>query len=68
MTPFKILRLRETTLGGNHWLSESERLAWKTESNDIDVTSEDVTRQGEADFIVKLSPMQIRTFIIDINN
>lgn len=68
MTPFKILRLRETTLGANHWLSESERLAWKTESNDIDVTGEDVTAQGETDFIVKLSPMQIRTFIIDINN
>lgn len=68
LSPFKILRLRETTLGGNHWLSQSERLEWKTESNSIEMVDEDLIAQGETDFVVKLSPMQIRTFVIDVNN
>lgn len=68
LSPFTILRLRETTLGGNHWLKDSQRLRWKAESNDIDQGEEETKVQDETDFIVQLSPMQIRTFVIDINN
>lgn len=68
LSPFKILRMRETTLGANHWLKDSQRLKWKLESNDIEQVDEQVQAQGETDFVVQLSPMQIRTFVIDINN
>jgi len=68
LTPFKILRLRETTLGGNHWLKDSQRLKWRSESNEIDQSEEERHVQEETDFVVKLTPMQIRTFVIDINN
>ncbi|XP_034247479.1 lysosomal alpha-mannosidase-like isoform X2 [Thrips palmi] len=68
LTPFKILRLRETTLGANHWLKDSQRLKWRSESNDIDQGEEEMHAQEETDFVVKLTPMQIRTFVIDINN
>ncbi|XP_026271901.1 lysosomal alpha-mannosidase isoform X2 [Frankliniella occidentalis] len=68
LSPFKILRIRETTLGANHWLKDSERLKWKSESNAIDEEEETVHVQEETDFNVQLKPMQIRTFVIDINN
>ncbi|KAJ1527978.1 hypothetical protein ONE63_007908 [Megalurothrips usitatus] len=67
LSPFKILRVRETTLAANHWLKDSQRLKWKVESNEIEEV-EEVKVQDENDFVVQLSPMQIRTFVIDINN
>lgn len=62
---------RETTLGGNQWLSESHRFEWKSESNDIDSTFEDeelpLSSENDKDALsIVLVPMQIRTFIIDI--
>jgi hypothetical protein len=62
---------RETTLGGNQWLSESHRFEWKSESNDIDSTLEDeelpLSSENDKDALsIALVPMQIRTFIIDI--
>lgn len=55
-------------MGANHWLKDSERLRWRSESNDIDQSEEEKHVQEETDFVVKLTPMQIRTFVIDINN
>ncbi|GFG40564.1 hypothetical protein Cfor_04486 [Coptotermes formosanus] len=69
--PFSIVSARETTLGGNQWLSESHRFEWKSESNDIDSTLEDEdmplpSSKDEDALSITLVPMQIRTFIIDI--
>lgn len=69
--PFSIASARETTLGGNQWLSESQRFEWASESNDIDSTFEDEelplsSENNEDELSITLVPMQIRTFIIDI--
>jgi len=69
--PFSIVSARETTLGGNQWLSESHRFEWESESNDIDFTFEDedlpLSSENDEDALsITLVPMQIRTFIIDI--
>jgi hypothetical protein len=70
--PFSILMARETTLGGNQWLSESHRLEWLSESNYIDSPLEDdvylslSTKEDGDTLDITLVPMQIRTFIIDI--
>ena len=77
---FKIISLRETTLGGNQWLNESHRFYWKTESNEEDPNSEneekkeqitsDYSSQIDKDdsFLVTLNPMKIRTFIIEVEH
>jgi hypothetical protein len=69
--PFSIVLARETTLGGNQWLSESHRFKWQSESNDIDSTLEDdvysPSSSEEDALTITLGPMQIRTFIIDVH-
>lgn len=67
--PFKIESVRETTLGANQWLSKSKRLQWKAESNDIVRDVRTVWRRNYAEeiFSVDLSPMQIRTFILQVS-
>lgn len=52
-------------------MSESHRFEWKSESNDIDSTlyDEDLPLSSENDedaLSITLVPMQIRTFVIDI--
>jgi len=69
--PFSIVSARETTLGGNQWLSESHRFEWESESNDIDSTWDDeelpLPSENDEDALsITLVPMQIRTFVIDI--
>jgi hypothetical protein len=69
--PFSIVRAQETTLGGNQWLSESHRFEWKSESNEVDSTLEDadsplISEKDEDALTITLVPMQIRTFIVDI--
>ncbi|KAJ9584475.1 hypothetical protein L9F63_021169 [Diploptera punctata] len=76
--PFTIMSARETTLGGNQWLNETHRLQWKAESNEIDLESESEEFQEELysafiseevdndPLIITITPMQIRTFIIEI--
>ncbi|XP_069684640.1 lysosomal alpha-mannosidase-like isoform X2 [Periplaneta americana] len=72
--PFSIVSARETTLGANKWLSETQRLEWQSESNEVTFTlesdseSEDLSLEEEAPLIVSLNPMQIRTFVIDIQD
>lgn len=71
--PFSIVLARETTLGGNQWLSESHRFKWQSESNDINSTLEDdddspLSSEEDKDALtITLGPMQIRTFIIDVH-
>jgi hypothetical protein len=69
--PFSIVWARETTLGGNQWLSESYRFEWQSESNDVDSALEEdvdspLSGKDENALTITLVPMQIRTFIIDI--
>jgi lysosomal alpha-mannosidase len=69
--PFSIVSARETTLGGNQWLSESHRFEWESESNDIDSTLDDeelpLSSENDEDALsITLVAMQIRTFVIDI--
>lgn len=61
--PFTVSSIRETTLGANQWLEDNTRLIWTDESG---ISS--TTRQPTDDIPnVVLEPMQIRTFIIEIN-
>jgi hypothetical protein len=70
--PFSIMWAQETTLGGNEWLSESHRFEWQSESNDVDSTLEEdvhsplISEKDEDALTITLVPMQIRTFIVDI--
>ncbi|CAH1973774.1 unnamed protein product [Acanthoscelides obtectus] len=86
-TPFQITTIKETTLGGNQWLSDNHRLHFETagkledllrEEGAFDDTksTEESTHTKRATIIdasedvdnlkIKLTPMQIRTFIIEI--
>ncbi|XP_049857125.1 lysosomal alpha-mannosidase-like isoform X1 [Schistocerca gregaria] len=68
--PFSIKSARETTLGANQWLSDSKRLKWRVESNDIhrDTYSRHSSSYyyDDDDLTITLNPMQIRTFIIEV--
>ncbi|KAL1517915.1 hypothetical protein ABEB36_001615 [Hypothenemus hampei] len=64
-TTFDIEEIHETTLGGNQWLEENERLAFKT-TFQSDVLEFDRQSEESDKYIIRLDPMQIRTFIICI--
>ncbi|XP_046834727.1 lysosomal alpha-mannosidase isoform X1 [Vespa crabro] len=68
-TSFTITSIKETTLGANQWLEDSNRLKWNPETNDILSNSEDIFRpiriQDEV-INIHLKPMEIRTFIIEV--
>jgi hypothetical protein len=70
--PFSIVLAQETTLGGNQWLPESRRFEWQSESNDVDSTLEEdvisplISEKDEDALTIILVPMQIRTFIVNI--
>ncbi|XP_047001000.1 lysosomal alpha-mannosidase-like [Schistocerca americana] len=62
-TPFSISSIRETTLGGNQWLEDNTRLIWVDEEG-----TPSTTRQSKEDIPnVTLEPMEIRTFVIEID-
>ncbi|XP_048525102.1 lysosomal alpha-mannosidase, partial [Dendroctonus ponderosae] len=62
---FTIKSLRETTLGGNQWLEDNERMIFKSLYQSDGLNSRPVAEElGE--FAVTLNPMEIRTFIIQI--
>jgi lysosomal alpha-mannosidase len=61
----KITNIVETTLAANEILSESKRLTW----NSHVLFSEESQRSRRAvDFNVQLTPQQIRTFILTIED
>ena len=65
--PFEILDIRETTLAGNQWLDQNERL----ESQTVDDSGRKSGKRAAViqaldDYQITLNPMQIRTFVIEI--
>jgi len=58
---FKVEAVRETTLAGNQWLRDNERLRFNQEA----VTNSDADNDDE--FLVVLDPMQIKTFIVTVS-
>ncbi|EEZ99703.1 Alpha-mannosidase 2-like Protein [Tribolium castaneum] len=65
-TPFEIKSIRETTLGANQWLEKNERLEF--EAKDLFRKNEKRATLIRAldDYQITLNPMQIRTFVIEI--
>ena len=67
--PFGIAHARETTLSANQWLSQAKRLSWKTNmGTNSEVNQKDPEPSPENDFNVTLKPLQIRTFILRLND
>jgi len=66
LKPFKILSLTETTLTANQMLSETHRMKWNSNMQ----FSESHNRKIRAitDFKIQLTPQQIRTFIITLED
>ncbi|XP_043267242.1 lysosomal alpha-mannosidase isoform X1 [Venturia canescens] len=68
--PFTLLSIHETTLGGNQWIEDVNKLKWYPESNDIDrgffgnYTSPLSVNDFEINVVMK--PMEIRTFVIKV--
>ncbi|XP_065340981.1 lysosomal alpha-mannosidase [Cloeon dipterum] len=63
---FNVTAARETSLGANRWLSDVKRMEWEIDSNEIGLDSNTLAGGLDDDFNVTLTPMQIRTFIIDV--
>ncbi|XP_051165376.1 lysosomal alpha-mannosidase [Leptopilina boulardi] len=66
---FIVTSVRETTLGGNQWLEENNRLKWTSEENEIFKTNDSsvpLNLENASAISVELKPMQIRTFIVKI--
>lgn len=67
---FLIESIKETTLGANQLLSENNRMEWEPETNEIILNEEDNIQPVEIhDNVVNvlLKPMEIRTFILKVN-
>ncbi|GAB1861211.1 Lysosomal alpha-mannosidase [Camponotus japonicus] len=67
---FLIESIKETTLGANQLLSENNRMEWEPETNEIILNEEDNVQPVEIhDNVVNvlLKPMEIRTFILKVN-
>ncbi|BFZ17491.1 hypothetical protein BsWGS_20530 [Bradybaena similaris] len=66
--PFKIVYIEETTLGGNFRPSEIHRLTWETIRGATlpTILSDDYKAVRDPPFTIKLWPMEIRTFRIQI--
>jgi lysosomal alpha-mannosidase len=65
---FDIISAKETSLGANQWVEQVNRMTWPVESNEIKNTSDDdVSKETEDDDLsVTLKPMEIRTYIVDV--
>lgn len=76
---FDIESVRETNLAGNQWLSDVKRFKFAKEEKDIQPPMErdnvmratkNVSEEAETDdegHSITLTPMQIRTFVITVN-
>ncbi len=63
---YNIARLEEVTLGANLRMGERDRMEWKTDT-DNDINVEPADRPVDPLLLeVTLSPMQIRTFVVDL--
>ncbi|XP_067673707.1 lysosomal alpha-mannosidase-like [Haliotis asinina] len=66
---FRVTGVRELTLGANHNVSSVRRLRWKKPDGSLtpsQVGSTEGRYKHEAPFTITLTPMEIRTFHIDI--
>lgn len=69
---FTISNLREATLAANQWTNEAVRLKWipdhAAKSNDAkqNFAEPKVSSQVENDRVITLTPMQIRTFVVNL--
>ncbi|XP_063974588.1 lysosomal alpha-mannosidase isoform X1 [Diachasmimorpha longicaudata] len=64
---FDVVAVRETTLGGNQWIEDQDRLQWTSETNEVLPDLEDFKVQVEVldgAVNVLLKPMEIRTFVV----
>lgn len=61
--------MEETTLGGNQWLADMNRMKWEIETNDIlekEENSSQPVKVEEQMINILLKPMEIRTFVVKI--
>lgn len=61
---FTIKNLRETTLGGNQWLEDNERIFFRSVYQSDEMSHSKAEESSE--YAVTLNPMEIRTFIIEV--
>lgn len=59
--------MKETTLGANQWLDEASRLVWKKENNLVDNNETPSETETQDLPKVKLTPMAIKTFIVEVS-
>lgn len=64
---FTIEEISETTLDGNMMKSDLRRLKWKSQDNDFDSNFDHQTPPINLTYLIKLKPMEIRTFIIKLS-
>ena len=63
---FSVEWARETTLGGNAWRDEVERLVFMKDSNNIPQAVNYKHNQVDFDLVVTLGPMEIRSFVMKV--
>ncbi|KAJ8940812.1 hypothetical protein NQ314_010570 [Rhamnusium bicolor] len=70
-SPYTISSIRETTLAANDWLSDTESsnsFKWKTaRAHANPQLLEPATKTADSETQILLTPMQIRTFIIEVS-
>ena len=63
--------VKELTLGANQWIENKRRLKWNPEINEISsngIFDSSTLRVSEDSMIVRLKPMEIKTFVIDLSH
>lgn len=65
LTSINIEEFKETTLGGNMWIEDLQRLTFNKESNNIPTDGK--RKPNPIQWSVTLNPMDIRSFIIKYN-
>jgi hypothetical protein len=63
-TAFNITSTRETTLAGNQWIEDVNKLVWKSTN---DTTKDQRAQYGPDTRTATLRPMEIGTYIINVN-
>lgn len=66
---FEILGVRETTLAGNQWLNEATRLKFHYDIDPKPATftqKMDTVVDSDDPYLITLNPMQIRTFVLQL--
>lgn len=65
---FDIVSVRETKLAGNQWLSDSKPLNFSAKSFDSNriARNKRADNYDDDDFMITLKPMEIRTFIAEL--